>query len=189
MAQEVEIKIRVDDAEEAVARIEGLGAPLVRERHFEDNYLFDLEGDPLLRQGKLLRVRVVDGRGVVTVKTPAPKVVGSRFKVRREIETEVADADALVEALVAVGFASRWRYQKYRRVWRLGESRIFLDEIPWGAWLEIEGDPDGIDEIAGCLGYGADRRTRDTYRGIHERQCAERAIPVGDMVFEAGVPE
>lgn len=188
MGQEIEVKIRVDDVDGTVARLEELGAELVRARTFEDNRLYDLEGDPLFRQGKLLRLRVVGGRGVLTVKAPAPGAEDSPYKVRREIETEVADPDATAAALEAVGFVPRWRYQKYRREWDVDGAHVVLDEIPWGVWVEIEGEPERIDRIARQLGWGRERWDRGTYRELHERHCAERGAAVGDMVFGAGAP-
>jgi adenylate cyclase class 2 len=189
MGNEVEIKIRIDDVDEAVERVEALGAAVVRGRVFEDNRLYDLEGDTLYHQDKLLRLRVVDGRGIVTVKAPAPDDADSPYKARREVETEVRDPDAMAAALETVGFTPRWRYQKYRREWSLGPAHIMLDEIPWGAWLEIEGPPAQIDEIAARLGWGRERWDRGSYRELHERYCEERGVPVGDMVFGAEVPE
>jgi adenylate cyclase class 2 len=186
MVDEVEIKIRVDDAEETAARIDALGAALVRERTFEDNRVFDLDDGTLARQGKLLRLRVSRGQGVVTVKAPAPEALGSPFKIRREIETAVADPAAMAAALESVGLFVGWRYQKYRREWSLGDARIFLDEIPWGVWLEIEGEPERIEEIARSLGCGRDRWERASYRELHERHCAGRGLPPGPMVFESG---
>jgi len=183
MDREVEIKIRVEDPADAVARVEALGADLLRERYFEDNRVYDLEGNALARQGKLLRLRVARGCGVLTVKAPLPESASSRYKVRREIETTVADPEATAALLETVGFRTRWRYQKFRRVWGLGDARLFLDEIPWGAWLEIEAPPGRIEEITDRLGWGRDRWDRGSYRELHARHCAERGIPAGDMVF------
>jgi adenylate cyclase class 2 len=186
MDDEVEIKIRVDDVDGTAARIDALGAVRVRERTFEDNRVYDFEGDALARQGKLLRLRVSGGRALVTVKAPAPGALASPFKMRREIETIVADPDAMAAALESVGFSQAWRYQKYRREWILGEAHIFLDEVPWGVWLEIEGEPERIEAITRSLGWGRERWERGSYRELHERHCAARGLPVGDMVFDGG---
>ncbi|MGH2571666.1 MAG: class IV adenylate cyclase, partial [bacterium] len=151
-----------------------------------DNRVYDVEGGSLARQGKLLRLRVSGGRGLVTVKTPVPGELASPFKVRREIETGVADPAAMAAALESVGFSQAWRYQKYRREWTLGDAHIFLDEVPWGAWIEVEAEPERIEAIAASLGWGRDRWERGSYRELHERHCAAQGKAVGDMVFESG---
>jgi adenylate cyclase class 2 len=92
----------------------------------------------------------------------------------------------MATALESVGFARSWRYQKYRREWSLAGAHVCLDEIPWGVWLEIEGEPRHIEEIAGRLGAGRERWERGSYRELHERHCAARGAPVGDMVFGPG---
>jgi adenylate cyclase class 2 len=180
---EVEVKIRVEDADGAARKLESLGATLVRERAFEDNRLFDLPDGALARGGRLLRLRVCAGRAVLTGKGPAPPAAPGRYKVRTEAETGVADPEALVQALAAAGLAVRWRYQKWRREYRLAGASVVVDEIPHGTWIEIEGEPAAIETVAARMGFDASSFETTTYREIHERRCAERGVPPLDMVF------
>jgi adenylate cyclase class 2 len=180
--QEIEVKIRVERAEAAAARIRGAGAELVRARELEDNCLYDRDGGALAAAGRRLRLRRVGDRAVLTAKARLPDAEG-RFKVRREEETEVPDADAMARVLEAAGFERLWRYQKYRTTWRLDGAILTLDELPDATWLEIEGDPDRIDAVAARLGHSrADYETR-SYRELAEAECAAEGKPVPDLVF------
>lgn len=186
MPHEIEVKIRIDRAEPVVAKLEEAGAARVRARELEDNRLYDRDGGALAAAGRLLRLRRVGGRAVLTAKAPVPAGAAGAadFKVRREEETEVPDADAMARVLDAAGFDLLWRYQKYRTTWRLDGALVTLDELPGALFVEIEGEPDRIDAVAARLGYGrTDYETR-SYRELHEAECAAAGRPVTDLVFD-----
>lgn len=184
MGDEIEVKIRIERAETVVGRLAELGAERVRPRELEDNRLWDRDGGALAAEGRLLRLRQVGSRAILTAKAPAADPTGD-FKVRREEETEVPDAEAMARILEAAGFEPGWRYQKYRTTWRLDGATVTLDELPGALWLEIEGDRDRIDAVAARLGYGrADYETR-SYRALLEAERAAAGRPVTDLVFDA----
>jgi len=192
MKRETEVKVRVADADEVSRRLEALGADLVAGRTFEDNRLLDLDDGALARGGRMLRLREAGGRAILTGKGPVPGDASTaRYKVRVEEETEIGDAAGMVRALAAAGFRVRWRYQKYRRTYRLHGAIVVVDEIPHGTWVEIEGEPAAIEAVAARLGLPPSSFDPATYREIHERSCREAGLPVGDMVFPgaaSGVP-
>jgi adenylate cyclase class 2 len=114
----------------------------------------------------------------------------SRFKVRQEAEFEIPDGERFRAVLEVAGFRPLWRYQKWRREYRLPGAVVVVDEIPHGTWVEIEGDAEAIDRIASALGVTEAERVRESYREIHVRACVEAGHPVGDMVFAgAAAPE
>lgn len=193
MKREVEVKVRVDDAEGIARRIEAAGGTLHVPRTFEDNRLFDLPDGALARAGCLLRVRTAGARSVLTGKGPAgagPGDAGTdpRYKIRREEEADVPDAEAVAAALAAAGLVVRWRYQKYRREYALGGAAVVVDEIPHGTWIEIEGTPEEIEAAAAALGVAGAAFDTATYREIHERECARAGRPAGDMMFAGRAP-
>ena len=188
LKHETEVKIEVADAEDVARRLEALGAELRAPRRFEDNRLFDLPDGALARAGALLRLRESGGRAILTGKGPAaPHAARAGYKVRAEEEVEVADPEGLVRALVAAGFHSPWRYQKYRREYRLGEATVVIDEIPHGVFVEIEGDPQEIDAVAERLGFERSAYLTSTYRDIHVQRAG--SADVGDMVFDEGAED
>lgn len=197
MAHEIEVKIAVEDAGAIAARLEEAGARLVAPRLFEDNRLWDTGGGALAAAGRLLRLRRSGDRAVLTAKAPAEAGAGggagvaagasgsAAYKIRREAETDVPDAEAMAAVLETAGLTPDWRYQKYRTTWELDGATVTLDEIPHGCFLEIEGDPACIDAVAERLGLDHSAYRTETYAELHARRCAEQGRPLGDMVFRA----
>jgi adenylate cyclase class 2 len=178
---EVEIKLAFPSPENAIQEIEAIGASPVRDREFEDNRVYDLPDGTLRQSRRLLRLRESGGRAMVTFKSRVPGK--QRHKVRIEHETPVGDAEQLDLILCGLGYASIYRYQKYRTVYRLDGVEISVDETPIGCYVEIEGEPDEIDRVATRLGFGENDYIRESYRDLHRAHAAARGISMGDLVF------
>jgi adenylate cyclase class 2 len=176
-AVESEVKLRIARADDARAALARIGAERVRPRHFEDNVLFDDAVSSLLSGGRMLRVRRTDEGGVLTYKGPRTDREG--VKTRPEVETTVADADAVQAVLQALGFRPVFRYQKYREAYRWDGVEIVVDETPIGSFLEIEGEVAAIHEAAAALGYSPVDYVRDSYAGLFFAAGGQ-----GDMTFE-----
>ncbi len=150
--RETEIKLRMDAPRDRIAaRLRALGATLHLPRHFEDNYILDDESGTLARSGTLLRVRLAPGGDTLTYKGPRRIVRGA--KSRLELETSVSDGKTILKLLERIGLLCRFRYQKYRAVYRRPPFLVALDETPIGDYVEIEGAPVGISSLAAKLGY------------------------------------
>jgi hypothetical protein len=76
-------------------------------------------------------------------------------------------------------------YEKYRRSYRLGECEIELDELPIGAFAEIEGPPAVVPVQAAALGFDWSERLVDSYAGLFERVRARLRLKARDLTFEA----
>ncbi len=190
---ECEIKLRVDSVQEGIDRIGRLPAQLERASRFEDNEIFDTAERRLAAAGCLLRLRVVDGRGLVTFKEPVTSALHA--KVRAEVESEVGDPGAIRAIFLKSGFRRVWRYQKYRsdHAWVAPDSgealAISLDRTPIGTWLELEGPMDAIDRAAARMGFTRDDYVLDDYRSLHRAWIARRGEGASDMVFGDGAGE
>jgi adenylate cyclase, class 2 len=174
--RENEIKLRIAGADEARGELTRRGAELVRPRHFEDNVLFDDASASLARRGCALRVRRTEHGAMFTYKGPRTDREG--VKTRPERETAVADADAVCAIVESLGFRPRFRYQKYREVYRWRGVEVVVDETPIGAFLEIEGRIEDIHEAAAALGYGPGDYVRDSYAALYAASGG-----TGDMLF------
>jgi adenylate cyclase, class 2 len=129
-------------------RLKESGAEVVRESEFEENTIYTGPGlDP---RSRVLRVRRTEARALFTFKErdPSPSAV----KRQREEETEVSDPDALAAILEALGYRPALVYEKRRATWRLDDTEVVLDELPFGLFLEIEGDESAILEAEKLLG-------------------------------------
>ena len=99
-------------------------------------------------------------------------------KSRVEVETEVGSPETLAHILASLGFIPRFRYEKFREVWRVGRAVIGLDHTPLGRFVEIEGTSVLLHRLAARLGLGADRFLGTSYPGLWVE-----AGRTGDMVF------
>ena len=133
---EVEKKFRLTKRQRdaVLKRLPAVGAEFESE-DFEENTLFN--GKPLEIGTCVLRLRRVDGKATLTYKKALPGI--SSFKQRREEETAVADPEAMEAILVALGFTPALIYEKRRQTWRLGNTEIVIDVLPFGLFMEIEG--------------------------------------------------
>lgn len=173
---EIEVKIRIPSLPRLRAALLALGAEASSPRALERNLVFDTAGGDLKRRGVLLRLRHAGGRTVLTLKTPAAG--DSAYKVREETEVDVSDFTAGEKILRGAGFLPVFTYEKYREALRLGGVHLLLDETPIGDFLEIEGAPPAIDEVAGRLGYARADYITDSYHRLF--LLSGRS---GDMVF------
>jgi adenylate cyclase class 2 len=183
MALECELKYLEADLIDLADRLRAAGAG-TSGRYFEANTVFDRPDRSLKRNGILLRLREKGGRAVLTVKRPPEDPEPSALKVFEEIETGVEDGAAMAEALDALGFAPAFRYEKVREKWRYMDCTICLDRLPFGDFVEIEGDEDRVLACAAELGLNAACTTKATYHGLNiEYRVAKGLEPDENFVF------
>lgn len=184
--QEIEAKFHVSDLDAIRARLVALGAQLIQERVLETNIRFDLPDGGLRLEGRVLRLRQ-DTEARLTYKSGSVNEQGALN--RTEIEFVVEDfgkAKAFIEAL---GYQRLFYYEKYRTTYALDSAsklaepkkqasgfhncHIMLDELPYGDFVEIEGEGvDSIRAVADRLGLRWDRAVPTSYHVLFERLCA-----------------
>jgi adenylate cyclase class 2 len=178
---EREIKLRFRDPEEARQAILATGATPLRSRRLQEDCLLDTPGDELRRRRCVLRVRMECGKTLLTFKGP---VQTSPMKLREELETIIGDGLLLLRVLEELGFRVWFRYEKYREEFAHENVTIAVDETPVGTYVEIEGNEQGIHEMAAALAKNPDDYVTDSYRGLYVKHCETNGLPLSDMVFE-----
>jgi adenylate cyclase class 2 len=121
-----------------------------------------------------LRLRREPGLATLTYKG-APE--SGPVKSREEVETTVADADAIETVLARLGFAECWQFEKHREDYRIGETNVFVDESAVGVFIEIEATPDEIAATAAKLGKTPADYVLASYRtlAVQHQRDGERA--------------
>jgi adenylate cyclase class 2 len=148
----------------------------VRERHFEDNLLFDDAQGTQRRAGRLLRLRRAGGAATVTWKGPAALAEGVRS--REELELDVSDAEVFERILAGLGLLPTFRYQKYRETFAHDGAELVIDETPIGTFLEIEAEAESIHALAQALGFSRADYVLDSYVALFQKSGA-----TGHMLF------
>lgn len=179
---EVEVKFFVSDLGVARRRLEADGAELVAPRVYERNVRFDTPDHKLLRRAELLRLRQ-DTRARLTFKGPAAADAESEAKVREEIELEIADFDRMAAILIRLGYSPVQTYEKYRQTWRWHDVEVVLDELPFGEFLELEGEEASIKVAAAALGLNWSKRILTNYLGLMELCRRSFNLPFSDLTF------
>ncbi|MGE3950741.1 MAG: class IV adenylate cyclase [Pyrinomonadaceae bacterium] len=142
MGIEIEKKYRLDQerADELKAKLDRIGAEF-RGDVFEENSLY--RGGALEEKAAVLRLRQIGNTTLLTYKEPIQQ--DSDLKRRLEYETEVADAEAMTRIIENLGYSLSVVYEKRRKAWHFQNVEVVLDELPFGLYMEIEGDVEAIE--------------------------------------------
>ncbi|HET8782817.1 MAG TPA: class IV adenylate cyclase [Pyrinomonadaceae bacterium] len=178
---EIEKKYRLTAAQrdDVLQRLKDAGAEDQGEE-FEENTLYG--GGSLDRGKSVLRLRRVGKKALLTYKE---RFAGeSAVKRQREDETAVEDPSAMALILDAIGFKPVLVYEKRRQTWKFGETEVVVDELPFGLFMEIEGDEGAIDAAEQKLGIAGLPAEDATYPHLAE----EHGERVGDVI-EARFPK
>lgn len=172
---EIEKKYRltVDERDQVLRRLRDAGAE-DRGVKFEENTIYG--GGSLERGRSVLRLRRVGEKALLTYKERYTRE--SAVKHQREDETEVEDPAAMAAILDALGFKPVLVYEKRRQTWVLGETEVVIDELPFGLFMEVEGDEDAIIAAEQTLGIDGLTAEHDTYPQLTE-QHGQRS---GDLI-------
>jgi len=172
MCTEIEAKLKVDSLQKTVEKLDGLGAEFLEEQLQIDNYFDDAEAtfkksDRCLRLRRLLVGK--NERFFLTYKGAREK---NQFKKRQEIEIEVGDGNSAEKLLSVLGYEKALVFEKKRRVYRLDQCEVALDELPLlGTFVEIEGPNDRkIAEVQKNLGLSDLPHIPESYPALMEKK-------------------
>lgn len=152
---EIEVKIKISDLDTIREKISSLGAKLEKERHLEENTLYDFRSKDLEKKQQALRLRTINKKSFLTFKGPPQK--SRKFKIREEHETEVRNEKQLKKILKSLGLQPVFNYKKYRTVYRKKNLKVCLDETHIGNFLEIEGQRNEIVKFSKALGIAKEK--------------------------------
>ncbi len=177
-SHERELKFPCQGLDELRERLIELEAERLKPSAFEENLLFDRDGE-LEKAGSLLRLRL-DAHGTrLTFKGPA--TFEGDVKVRIEHEIKLDDPERARALLESLGYGIVNSYQKYREEWRLGGVIIALDHTPIGDFAEFEGD--GAEKVARRCKCDPKTAERRNYLQLYKDYRAEHPDAPADMVF------
>jgi adenylate cyclase class 2 len=89
------------------------------------------------------------------------------------------------EIFEQLDFSVYMRYEKDREEWLLEDVSVVLDHTPMGSFVEVEGPPERLEEVADLLGLNVATAVRGSYVSLwmeHRARHPELDLPF-DMVF------
>ena len=185
---EIELKFPVASLPAFEQRLREEGFVLETARTFEQNTLYDTPERELKAKGELLRVRQYGVRWVVTHKRhPDEEDTGSRYKVRIETESEVADGPALAEIFTRLGYCPAFSYEKFRSEYAHPDApgaHLVVDETPIGTFAEVEGPTSWIDATLARLAVDAGTCLTESYGKLFLAWKAETGSAAMNLTFE-----
>lgn len=179
--QEIEAKFYVLDLKRIIKQLEALGAQLIHDRVLETNIRFDLPGALLRAEGRVLRLRH-DTEVRLTYKSAGKNTEG--ILSREEIEFVVEDFEKAKRFLEALGYQKLVYYEKYRTTYKLNDTLIMLDELPYGDFVEIEGQSHDLIRVeANRLNLKWDAAIGTSYHALFERVRSSLSLAFEDLDF------
>jgi len=188
--RETEVKFYVHDISAVKRRLHSLGASLIQPRTLEVNLRFDTPAGDLSREGRVLRLRQ-DEAIRLTYKD------GTQLKDgvlnRREIEFSVSDFGSAQLFMEVLGYEVVFIYEKYRTTYALPEmtagadhleTHIMLDEMPYGNFIEIEGEFNELKPLARILRLNWDAAIPASYHSLFDRVSISQNLAYRDLTFE-----
>ena len=178
---ETEIKFYLFDLPSISQRIGDLGAQS-RGRFFESNVRFEDDRRTLKKKKSLLRLRR-DRKVRLTYKSTPPEV-NKQYKILKELEVTISDFDTMHRILEALGFHREQVYEKWRETLVLEQTQFCLDSMPYGNFLEIEGQQQDIKNFTVQLGFSWDQRILLNYLQIFEILKDKLKLRFSDVTFD-----
>lgn len=161
--REVELKSIVDDVAARRAQIEAAGGRLLYVGQLAD-LRYDLTDHSMALRDHVLRVRVYadEGGRRAHLDWKGETRYEGGFKVREEVSTPVADADALCEILERLGFVVTMEIEREIAQYELGGAIVRFEEYPeMDPLVEVEGSPETIERAIQVLGLPRSGFTSD----------------------------
>ena len=178
---ETEIKFYLSDNQTIRKCISDLGARC-RGKFFERNLRFEDKQKTLKKKKVLLRLRR-DKTTTLTIKSPLAKC-DNEFKKMKELEVQVSDFNTMNHMLQTLGFHCEQIYEKWRETFVLNKTLFCLDSMPFGKFLEIEGQEADIQKYVSRLGLQWNKRILLNYLEIFDILKSNEKLDFNDVTFD-----
>jgi adenylate cyclase class 2 len=191
---EIELKLPVPDPAVFQSRLLDLGFHIDTPRTFEHNTLYDTPERDLRARTEILRIRQYGNTYTVTHKglaDPHSAPDSSRYKVRIETETTVADGPTLAAIFEHLGYSAAFVYEKYRTEWSHDadpSAHVVVDETPIGTYAELEGPPDWIERTLTQLSIDPATCLTDSYGKLFLNWKQRSGSPAENLTFAEVAP-
>lgn len=178
---ETEVKFLITDAGCLREKLISLGA-VSGGNIFETNIRFDDKNKILFKNKSLLRLRK-DAITTLTFKSRL-SAKDNRFKIMRELEVEVSDFFIAGQILESLGFIKEQIYEKWRETLTISSTCFCIDKMPYGDFLEIEGQKEEIIKYSSLLGFDWKKRILLNYLELFDLLKKSLDLPFSDVTFE-----
>lgn len=180
---ETELKFQTTDPKKVLSVLLASGAKIIS-KNKQKTVLFDTTNHDLENKGVFVRVRAEGEENTITLK----EKIGNDETVRQRKETEfkIEDLDKMSYIIEKLGFDYVVIMEKYRIELSYKNSHVCIDEMPFGFYVEIEGEEAEINLIAQELRFKPEEKIIVTYWDLFEDWKKDKGITDQNIVFEEG---
>jgi len=156
--------------------------------HLERTFGYFKEDFSNIQEGIFPRIKYVDGEEkeiILTVKRKTKE--NDRFFEREEMEVKIKegqDIETLREILKSLGFSKEIIFEKKRKNVLKHDIVISFDELPFGFFVEFEGEPETIDRYLNKFNLSKRPRITRAYLGLWEDYKKANNITEEDCLFK-----
>ena len=182
MKKEVEVKIKLTPKEFKTL------TESFSDFHFERTFGYFKEDFSNIKEGIFPRIKYVEGPSkkiILTVKRKTED--NAHFFEREEMEVEIQGAESLEtlrEILKSLGFNKEIVFEKKRKNVLKDDVIISFDELPFGFFVEFEGEPKAINKYLGEFNLSDRPRITRAYLGLWEDYRKAHNVVDENCVFK-----
>ncbi len=182
MKKEIEVKIELTSEE--FSNLAGNPSNF----HLEKTFGYFKKDFSNIKDGIFPRIKYVEGEKkeiILTVKRKTKE--NARFFEREEMEVKVKEGeniDTLREILKSLGFSKEIIFEKKRKNVFKDDITISFDKLPFGFFVEFEGEPEIIDQYLNDFNLSNRPRITRAYLGLWEDHRKANDIAEENCVFK-----
>jgi len=185
--KEIKIKFRLENKKDIQKKLLSMDW-VISSLYFQKEYRIKDLKDELSRNGIFPRARSESGKSTFTIKVnpngEMPKNNCKYFE-RLEYNLEIEDAQKMAEMFSLLGYKYRI-LEKYRQDWinpdKKSSLSIFIDSLPFGNYMELEGSPKEIELMVKNLSLEKNTRITVAYWKEYKRYCEENNLIEEDQL-------
>lgn len=176
---EKELKFKIDNPETLINQLLKNGATFLNKSK-ERTIRFDTPKLDLERKGIFLRVRE-GSKKIITLKEKIGE--NEAVKTRKETEFEIEDIEYMRYILERLGFNYIRIFEKFRINLTYKGTTVSIDELPFGIYIEIEGEENDINLVMKELGFRDEDKIVGTYWDLFEKHKQKNNLGGEDILF------
>ncbi len=182
MKKEIEVKIELTPEEfNALTRS-------FRDFHSERTFGYFKEDFSNIKEGIFPRIKCVEGSSKEIILTVKRKTKDNAdFFEREEMEVKIQEEESvetLREILKSLGFNKEIIFEKKRKNIFKDDIVISFDELPFGFFIEFEGEPETINKYLGEFNLSSRPRITKAYLGLWEDYKKHHGISEENCLFK-----
>ncbi len=163
MQKEIEVKFKLNKLKDIKEKLINLGS------YFEKPYkqtTYSFFSKTSIEQGIFPRIRDEKGEIVLTVKVKTKKQ--NNYFERNEYSVKIQSLKHGKAVLKALGFNKIKTFEKVRQETEFLNTKISLDKLYFGDFIEIEGKKKHIENVINILGLNSKERITKAYLALEE---------------------